>query len=271
MVNEHITSLGYRLEFTDDVETVQPLLSACRLEPIEEVEDAIWSRSQYLIACTRAGGIAACIGWSRFPDDVVVHSLAVAPTSRGSGIGAGLLASAMGHLMDKRPVDAMWLVTTSRGARRLFGSAGFGTVEVADVPLEIQQHPTFQEASPRSVAMARRYGIQRRGLDNCAFRLILNDTPDATLPLGSVFFFRQTGDVIESSYRGGPVVRGHLLGQISGTNMKFCWHQFTDGGRLMQGDGDIDVESLPDGRRELRETIKTPDSVETNQLLLREV
>lgn len=271
MVNEHITSLGYRLETTDDPETVATLLKACNMTPLPESESDYWEATKYLVACTMAGGNAACIGWSRCENAVVLHSLAVAPTSRGSGIGAGILASAMGTIMDQRAVDGMYLITDSAGARRMFTSAGFSNVDREDVPDEIRDHPSFQRSGAHARAMIRRYQSTKRGLDNCAFRLILNDTDDATLPLGSVFFFRQTGEVIESSYRGGPVRRGHIIGAIAGDELNFCWHQYIDDGRLQSGDGRIFVEMLPDGRRELRETLSTVETSEPNELLLREV
>lgn len=269
MVNEHITSLGYRLESSDEP-NVEALLKACRMHPVPDPEEG-WERSKFLLACTMAGGVAACIGWSRRDDAVVIHSLAVAPTSRGSGIGAGLLASAMGDIMDQQAATAMYLITESSGARRMFTSAGFSPIDLEDVPEDVRDHPTFQAAAKPARAMVRRYQSTKRGLDNCAFRLILNDTEDATLPLGSVFFFRQTGEVIESSYRGGPVRRGHIIGAIAGDELNFCWHQYVEDGRLQAGDGTIFVELLPDGRRELRETLSTAETSKTNELLLREV
>ncbi len=264
MVNEHITSLGYRLEFADDPEVVGPLLEACELDFAPEADD--WDETKYLIACTRAGGLAACVGWARRDDSVIIHSLAVAPSSRGSGVGHGLLATAMGHIMDKNPVDAFYLTTQSGTARRMFASMGFHIAEEGELPEEVSEHPVFTSAVDYAKSMVRSYGTKARGLDNYAFRLILNDTPKATLPLGSVFFFTQTGNVIEASYRGGPVVRGHLMGAIDGDDLQFCWHQFTRGGRLMNGDGDITLDNLPDGRRELREKLQG-----SGELLLREV
>ena len=266
MVNEHITSLGYRLEFADDPAVVAPLLKACNIDAIDEIENSGWERSQYLLACTRAGGTAATVGWSRIDDMMVLHSLAVAPTSRGSGIGASLLASALGYLMDKRPVEQIFLTTSSGSARRIFASMGFQVSDAEDVPDATAKHPSFASPADGALVMVRNYKTPPRGLDNYAFRLILNETEDATLPLGSVFFFRQTGNVIEGQYRGGPVVRGHLMGAISDDDISFCWHQFIDEGRLMSGDGNITLEPLPDGRRELREEFQG-----SGTLLLREV
>ncbi len=269
MVNEHITSLGYRLESSAEP-NVEALLKACRMHAVPNPEQG-WEKSHFLLACTMAGGVAACIGWSRRDSEVVLHSLAVAPTSRGSGIGAGLLASAMGAIMDEKPATTMYLITESSGAERMFRSTGFSPVELEDIPEEVRDHPSFQSSAKHGRAMVRRYQATNRGLDNCAFRLITNDTEDATTPPGSVFFFRQTGEVIESSYRGGPVRRGHIIGAIKGDELNFCWHQYVEDGRLQAGDGTIFVEMLPDGRRELRETLSTAETTKTNELLLREV
>ncbi len=266
MVNEHITHLGYRLEFADDPAVVAPLLKACSLTAVDEVESPDWERSQYLLACTRAGGTAATVGWSRVGDDMILHSLAVAPTSRGSGIAAGLVASALGHLMDKRPVARIYLTTTSGGARRIFASMGFHTHDgEEEIPAAVLKHPTFADRPDGARVMVRDYSARPRGLDNYAFRLILNETEDATLPLGSVFFFRQTSNVLEGFFRGGPVVRGHLIGMIDDEEINFCWQHLSEG-RLMNGDGHITLDSLPDGRRELREEFQG-----SGTLLLREV
>lgn len=79
-----------------------------------------WTRAQYLTAKSRAGGVAAAIGWNRADDFAVLHSLAVAPTSRGGGIGAGMLASAMAQIMEDAPVAATYLIAPSSRARQLF-------------------------------------------------------------------------------------------------------------------------------------------------------
>ena len=269
MVNEHITSLGYTLEAPEEP-NVEVLLRACKMDPMADPPDG-WQPHKFLVATTLAGGLAACVGWNRHENAVVLHSLAVAPSSRGSGIGAGLLATAMAQIMEEAAVPAIYLSTASSGAARLFNSTGFQTTERDDLPELVGEHPSFHMEPERSWPMVRSYDSPKRGLDNCAFRLITNDTEDATLPLGSVFFFRQTGEVIESSYRGGPVRRGHIIGAISGDELNFCWHQYVDDGRLQSGDGTIFVELLEDGRRELRETLSTAMTSKTNELLLREL
>jgi N-acetylglutamate synthase-like GNAT family acetyltransferase len=277
MLSDHITKMGFRLEFADDVRTVQPLIEASALEPFADDAEDGWGPSRYLLACTRAGGVAACVGWTQHTSGhVVIHSLAVAQPSRGSGIGGGLLATAMGQLVETGKVLGFWLTTTSGNARHLFWSLGFTNVEDTEVPEFVADHPIML-AQPDGTRMARIYGEDHlsRSLDRTAFRLIQNDTHEATLPLGSVFYFRQTGLVVEASYRGGEVTRGHLLGHIQNSAIPFCWHQFVQlpdetssrtSGRLMSGDGRIVLELMADGRRELRERFEG-----SGELLLREV
>ena len=265
--NEHISSLGFRLETTDDVEAVQRLLEASNLEPIHDEQSAgQWQPSHYLIACTTAGGTAACVGWARGADKLVLHSLAVAPPSRGSGIGASMLATALSQIMADDPVTEAYLTTNK--ARAFFADFSFESIEEEEVPEAVATHPAFEYAPADSQPMVRRYRPIKRGLDQCAFRLVHNTTEDATMPPGSVFFFRQSGSIIEANYRGTPVRRGHLIGSIQGQELRFLWHQALDSGELAEGDGRIFVDELDDGRRELREKLGHGDP---GELLLREV
>lgn len=264
--NEHLSALGFRLEYPDSVDEVQRLLRACNLEPIEPPEEGGWSPSGYLVAATRAGGIAASIGWNRDADTAILHSLAVAPSSRRNRVGASIFATAVGDIMDSSPVDAIYLITDV--AREFFASFGFETIDQSEVPADVEKHPSFQRAGPDATSMVRRYHpVTQRGLDQCAFRLIHNTTEDEVLPPGSVFLFEQSGDIVEASYQGEPVERGHLIGATEGERLDFLWHQYLTGGDLMQGDGQIYVDDLPDGRRELREQLGD----DPGELLLREV
>ncbi|MBA2663297.1 MAG: GNAT family N-acetyltransferase [Bradymonadaceae bacterium] len=266
MTNEHIATMGYRLELSGELEPIQPLLVACGLRPVEGVDEQIWGQSHYLQAYTMAGGIAASVAWNRANGSVVLHSLAVAPTSRGSGIGASLLSTVMGLIMDEAAVEVFYLRT--EGARRFFASFGFEVEEASALDEQHVQHPALFEPG---VTMARRYAIKHRGLDQCAFRLVHNTTKDATLPPGSVFLFQQSGPVLESNFRGGAVLRGHLIGAFDGSALRFLWHHYTREGALKSGDGQIFVSSLADGRRELREKLAAGSNDDPGELLLREI
>lgn len=261
--NENIASLGYELEVVEDVQRVRPLLDACNLEAFDqELEQA--EESKYLLATTPAGGVAASVGWVRFADgDAIIHSLAVAPSSRGGGLGASLLASTMLYLREEGDVDAIY-IGIHRRLVGYFSRLGFVESEMDSLPSAVAEHPLFAESSVHP--MVRRYGVERHGLDQSAFCLIHNTTEDATLPVGSVFWFRQSGAVLEAHYRGGSVVRGHLLGATDEGALKFVWQSCTRDGQLMRGKGEILINPLDDGRREMRETL----GEDPGELLLRE-
>ncbi len=266
---DHITDLGYRLE-RSTAPNLGPLLKACGMAPLDNPPDD-WERAQYLTAQTRAGGVAAAIGWNRADDVAVLHSLAVAPTSRSGGIGAGMLASAMAQLMEEEPPAAIYLLAPGTRVQQLFESAGFRTEEHDDLPAIVATHPIFAAAPDGGRPMSRDYGRRRGSLDNSAFRLVTNKTPEAMLPHGSVFFFRQNGGVIEAMYRGGVVKRGHIIGAVSGDELQFAWHQYIDEGDLQTGTGTILIERLADGRRQLTQSMLEPDDEQEHELVLQEL
>ncbi|MFB6265093.1 MAG: GNAT family N-acetyltransferase [Bradymonadaceae bacterium] len=264
--NEHLQNLGFRLTEPDSTEAIERLLEACDLEALPEPDLEVFSPSRYYCAETRAGGIAGCVGWNRFEDAAVMHSLGVAPSSRRSGIGASLFATAVGQIMDEAPVEAIYLRT--RQAVGYFSRFGFKRVETDAIPEPVATHPVYDVGDPGATTMVRRYrdGLQR-GLDQCAFRLIHNTTAENLLPAGAVFFFDQSGSRVEAGYRGSPVERGHLIGSIEDGRLRFLWHQYTEEGNLLQGDGEIHVDELDDGRLELREKLGD----DPGEMLLREV
>lgn len=261
--NDHISSLGYRLESTQDTALIKPLLTACQLAPIEEPAGHV---TEYLMASTQAGGIAACVGWTRQSEDsVVIHSLVVAPPSRGSGVGASLLSSAIAMVMDSSPVEAIYLVAGE--ARRFFALFGFVTLDRDELPVEVLEHDAFASAASQDACMVRHYKITPRGLDQCAFRLLENDAGEGVLPPGAVIFFKQTGQMIEATYRGGPARRGHIIGRIDQDEIAYRWHAYTDRDVIVSGFGELVITSLEDGRRQLHER----DAALGGGLLMREV
>lgn len=239
-------SLGFKLEYSEDSAMIKPLLLASHVEPLADIDQD--NPSEYALVTTRAGGVAACAGWTRLAEHVVLHSLAVAPPSRGSGVGAALLAHVMGQIMDQRPVEAIYLSTM--GAKRFFSSFGF--VETDDEPpQEVGQHGSFGAAG--ATAMVKHYRDLPRGLAQCAFRVIHNVTSDAALPHGSVIFIRQVEAMLEGNYRGGVVRKGHLLGHVQPEGVDYLWQSYLSPERLAQGHGKLVISVLEDGRRELKE------------------
>ena len=245
-------TLGFKLDYTEDVSLIRPLLHACHLEALAPSGHAEDVRDEYVMATTRAGGVAACAGWTRQTDSVVIHSLAVAPPSRGSGVGVALLAHTLHQIMEQSPVEAIYLHTTS--ARRFFGSFGFVELGADEPPpAEVQAHAAFAGAAAGSTPMIKRYTGAPRGLGQCAFRVMHNITSEAALPHGSVIFVRQHESMLEAQYRGGPVIKGHMLGKVSQDEIAYLWQSFLVGERLTQGSGMMQIRALADGRRELIE------------------
>jgi hypothetical protein len=149
-----------------------------------------------------------------------MHSLAVAPPSRGSGVGGALFAMAMGALMDEGPVGAVYLGTAQ--ARRFFQGFGFEVTEGEELSSEVAEHPALRLAGV-SLMVRRYHDVAPRGLDQRAFRLLHNATSDATLPMGSVMYFKQRDAMLEAVYRGGPVLRGQLLGHVEQDRVAYVW------------------------------------------------
>ncbi len=244
--NEHINALGYKVAFADEG-VVRPLLETVGLEPLPQVDG-----TDYIAATTAAGGIAACAGWTTLEQGpVVLHSLAVAPPSRGSGVGASLLATVMAYAMDRGGVPSIYL--TTRRARRFFEGFGFHVLDEEDIPAHVGDHPTFQSREQGRVPMVRAYQNVPRGLDRSAFQIVENQAEDAVMPPGSLIFMHQRGAMLEAHYRGGPVSHGHILGKLDGNQLSYFWHAFSKEEALMQGQGAMTISSLDDGRRELTE------------------
>ncbi len=261
--NANITALGYRLEKIKEVARVKPLLDACGLESSHTTGEDV-EETAYLVATTAAGGVAASVGWTIYESKhAVIHSLAVAPSSRGVGVGASLLATTTLYLREQQAITSVF-VGVARPLTGYFGRLGYVEVEGDRLPDGVGEHPSMLRDS--QCPMVRRYGVERHGLDQSAFCLIHNTTKGAQLPVGSVFWFRQSGQVLEAKYRGGSVARGHLLGAMAGEKLRFLWQSSTTDGALTRGDGEIVIELLDDGRRELRERL----GADPGELLMRE-
>lgn len=78
---------------------------------------------------------------------------------------------------------------------------------------------------------------------------------NGTVSAETTFRYRQRRSVLTSSYAGGGVVSGHLIGLVGpeGT-LEFRYHQLTVDGELQSGVCSSRPEMLPDGRVRLHET-----------------
>jgi len=64
---------------------------------------------------------------------------------------------------------------------------------------------------------------------------------------------RQKGDRVVGRYRGGAIVRGYLIGRISGGEFRFRYAQREAAGGVHGGDSICELRQLPDGRLRMLE------------------
>lgn len=97
-------------------------------------------------------------------------------------------------------------------------------------------------------------GATRIDYDGRRFRSVAN-TPNGEVGAGTLFRYRQQGDVVYGDYDGGGVRHGHFVARVDeagGLDMRY--HHVSDAsGALMTGQCRSRLEILPDGRYRLHE------------------
>ena len=90
-------------------------------------------------------------------------------------------------------------------------------------------------------------------LDGRIFRSIGN-TGNGEVDSETRFHYRQAGDVVTATYRGGSIVEGHLIAKVlPGGVLDMRYHHVNDRGELMIGTCRSTPECLPDGRLRFHE------------------
>lgn len=95
--------------------------------------------------------------------------------------------------------------------------------------------------------------MSRGWLDGRRFRPV-TDVEGGQVGPATVFDYRQEGDLVEATYAGGSVRRGHLVGTADGDRLDFRYAQLHTDGTTATGHCVSTVEHLPDGRLRLHET-----------------
>jgi hypothetical protein len=71
----------------------------------------------------------------------------------------------------------------------------------------------------------------------------------------TVFYYKQTGDLLTAEYSGGKIRCGHLIGLVDGDgNIEMRYHQVNDNGKLMTGICFSRPEKLANGKIRLHES-----------------
>lgn len=90
-------------------------------------------------------------------------------------------------------------------------------------------------------------------LDGKVFRSIVN-SDNGEVGGETRFEYRQAGDVVTATYRGGSIVEGHLIAKVrEGGVLDMRYHHVNDRGELMLGTCRSTPERLSDGRLRFHE------------------
>ncbi|EON75841.1 hypothetical protein ADIS_3732 [Lunatimonas lonarensis] len=90
--------------------------------------------------------------------------------------------------------------------------------------------------------------------NNRKFRPVSNSENGET-SADTVFLYKQIGDVLTSSYSGGEILQGHLMGQVDAEgNIEMCYHQINRRGELNSGLCRSRPELMENGKIRLFET-----------------
>jgi N-acetylglutamate synthase-like GNAT family acetyltransferase/SAM-dependent methyltransferase len=159
-----------------DLPAVRGLLSSCKL-PAEGVEDPFGDR--YVVAEDR-DQVVGVAGIELHGAHGLLRSVAVAPESRLSGVGAALVLDRL-QWAEEAGVKSLYLLTTD--AARYFHRHGFRAVAREAAPPEIQKSREFSEMCPSTARLMRfEAGAVVRGPEdeccggNCACKSESNGT-----------------------------------------------------------------------------------------------
>ena len=91
---------------------------------------------------------------------------------------------------------------------------------------------------------------------NKYFRPVQN-TENGETSSDTIFHFQQHGNILTSTYQGGRILQGHLIGLVDEQgHIRMHYHQVNDRMEIMTGICHSIPEILPDGRIRLHESWK---------------
>ncbi len=90
------------------------------------------------------------VGLELYPPVALLRSLAVAPTSRGEGVGSALLADAERYARERKVTDVYLLTTT---AEKFFASRGYRKIDRDGAPEAIRNTQEYSALCSTSSAL----------------------------------------------------------------------------------------------------------------------
>jgi amino-acid N-acetyltransferase len=126
----------------DDRAAIEALLRASALP----VDDLAHAQIDFIVACD-GGSLTGVGGLERHGDAALLRSLAVVPSSRGTGLGQALLRALEAHAAASG-IRTLVLLTTT--AAPFFAARGYSTIARADAPPAVQDSAEFRSLCPAS-------------------------------------------------------------------------------------------------------------------------
>ncbi len=105
--------------------------------------------------------------------------------------------------------------------------------------------------------------------NNKKFRPISN-TENGETSSETIFHYKQEGTILTSTYSGGKIIKGHLIGLVDENgNIDMRYHQINEKGELMTGICNSTPEILENGKIRLHEKWQwtTDDNSKGNSIL----
>lgn len=112
--------------------------------------DGLSERLEHFLVAEEDGLIVAAAGMERYGDSVLVRSVVVDPSSRGTGLGRALSEAVLDTARDLGARRAFLLTNT---AEAFFRRLDFVVIERAAVPAEIRSSVEFAVACPASAVV----------------------------------------------------------------------------------------------------------------------
>ena len=107
---------------------------------------------------------------------------------------------------------------------------------------------------------------------NKKFRPVSN-TENGETSEETIFHYKQEGNILTSTYTGGKILKGHLIGMVDEKgNIDMRYHQVNEKGELMTGVCKSRLELLENGKIRLHETWKwTSGDLSEGKSILEEI
>jgi hypothetical protein len=118
-----------------------------------------------------------------------------------------------------------------------------------------QRRPSIGSLKIRRILSGPNEGVTvTYNLDGRIFRSVTN-TPNGEAGPGTLFYYRQRGDVVSAEYSSETIVSGHLLARVlENGELEMRYHHLNNKGEFMVGKCVSTPEVLPDGRLKFKES-----------------